>query len=112
MATIGRWEQMRERALELPEHRARYERNKGALVQSRQILMQIDAVRESLGISKAELARRIGADKSVIRRLFSSADSNPRLQTVLSLLGALRMGLEVRPSPVSQPRSTATRRDS
>ena len=94
----GRWEELRERVLNTPEKRERYERNKRALILTRQILMQIDAERERAGLSKAELARRIGATPSVVRRVFSAEASNPTLRTVLDMLSALDMAVELRPA--------------
>ncbi|MDP2663177.1 MAG: helix-turn-helix transcriptional regulator [Dehalococcoidia bacterium] len=55
--------------------------------------MEIDDERQRAGLSKAELARRIGMTPSVVRRLFSSKSSNPTLGTVINMAGAL--GLEV-----------------
>lgn len=99
MATTGRWAEIRERILDTPESQERYERKKRAIIQTRQILMEIDAARERLGLSKAELARRIGADPSVVRRLFSSKASNPTLGVILDLIGALNLDLELKPAP-------------
>ena len=99
MATTGRWAQLRERVLDTPESQERYERKKRAIVQTREILMAIDAARRRLGLSKAELARRIGSDPSVVRRLFSSKASNPTLRVILDLASALNLDLELRPTP-------------
>jgi ribosome-binding protein aMBF1 (putative translation factor) len=103
MATSGRWAQLRERVLDTPESLERYERKKRAIVQSREILMQIDAARERLGISKAELARRIHSEPSVVRRLFSSKPSNPTLRVILDLVAALDLDLELKPTQPSSP---------
>jgi ribosome-binding protein aMBF1 (putative translation factor) len=103
MATTGRWGEIRERVLDTPESKERYERKKRALVQTREILMQIDAARERLGLSKAELARRIGSDPSVVRRLFSSKTSNPTLRVILDLVAVLDLDLELRPAQTDSP---------
>lgn len=106
----GQWEELRESVLNTPEKRERYERSKRALILARKILMQIDAERERAGLSKAELARRIGSTPSVVRRLFSAEASNPTLRTVLDLLSALDMAVELRPARGDAP-SGARRRE-
>lgn len=58
------------------------------------VINDMDAAREQQGISKAELARRVGVSDAVIRRLFSAADRNPTMKTIVAVATAL--GLEVR----------------
>lgn len=96
VATTGRWTQLRERVLDSPESKERYARKKQAVVQTREILMQIDAARERLGLSKAELARRIGSDPSGVRRLFSSKTSNPTLRIILDIVAVLNLDLQLK----------------
>lgn len=56
----------------------------------------LDARRESAGLTKTELALRVGMKPEVIRRLFTSSEPNPTLDTVVRLATALgcRLGLE------------------
>ena len=96
--TARRWERIRTRTLETPERRARYERTKRQVIATRHILQQIDEERERRGMTKADLAHRIGATPSVVRRLFSSETSNPTLGTVVAMLDALDLGVHVRRS--------------
>lgn len=49
-------------------------------------------------MAKADLAHRIGATPSVVRRLFSSETSNPTLGTVVAMLDGLDLGVQVQPS--------------
>jgi ribosome-binding protein aMBF1 (putative translation factor) len=103
MAT-GRWAKIRERTINTPEEKARYEVTKRAIIKTRQLLMEIEVARERAGLSKAELARRMSADPSAIRRVFSSPTSNPTLRTVLDMLSALDLNFEIRPSnPITLP---------
>ncbi len=95
--TGGRWTAIRERIVDTPKLQEQYERHKHTIVLTRHLLMQIDAERERIGISKAELARRMGTTPSTIRRLFSSKSGNPTLRTVLDLLDALGVEIELRP---------------
>lgn len=97
-ATTGRWAEMRERIVKTPELRQQYERTKHTITSTRQVLMEIDDERQRAGLSKAELARRIGMTPSVIRRLFSSKSSNPSLGTVINMAGALGMEIELKPA--------------
>jgi len=94
----GRWARIRARTLEIPERRARYERTKRQVLATRQILQQIDDERERRGMTKADLAHRIGTTPSVVRRLFSSETSNPTLGTVVAMLDALDLDVQVQRS--------------
>jgi DNA-binding phage protein len=55
----------------------------------------LDEVRVDLGITKAELARRISAEPAVLRRLFTAEAPNPTLATVVRLADALGYRLEL-----------------
>jgi DNA-binding phage protein len=94
----SKWAEMRGHYLSTPESIERYERKKRAVALTRQVLLKIDEERRLAGLSKAELARRVGATPSVIRRVFSSQSSNPTLTTVLDMLDALGIDFELRPS--------------
>jgi len=94
--TTSRWAEMRERLVNTPQLREQYERTKHTITSTRQVLMEIDDERRRAGLSKAELARRIGMTPSVIRRLFSSKSSNPTLGTVINMAGALGMEIELK----------------
>lgn len=87
------WAHLRDQILSTPERRARYEHTRNTVIQTRRLLKSIDAERERLGLSKSALANLVGADPSVIRRMFSSETSNPTLQTTMALAEAL--GLEI-----------------
>jgi ribosome-binding protein aMBF1 (putative translation factor) len=89
--------------MENPEFRAEYERARREIDQVDSVVRQLDELREAAGLSKAELARRIGRDPSSIRRLFT-AQANPELLLVASI--AEDLGAEVR----VVPRSSARRR--
>lgn len=59
----------------------------------------LDAAREEATMSKAELARAIGAEPAVIRRLFGSGHVNPTLGTVAEVAAALGMRVTIEPLP-------------
>lgn len=62
------------------------------------LIRALDQARLLVGVSKADLARKIEARPEVVRRLFTAADSNPTLATVLKLADALGFHLELVPN--------------
>jgi len=59
-----------------------------------ELVWAIDVRRIELGLSKAELARRVDRDASSIRRLFSSG-GNPEITLVAALADAVGMRVEL-----------------
>lgn len=62
-----------------------------------QVMRSLDSAREERGLSKAELARRIGVRPESIRRLFSAPSPNPTLDTVIAVAQALNLDVIIRP---------------
>jgi DNA-binding phage protein len=75
------------------EYRAAYEQAAGAIAQSDHIIRMLDEVRADLGISKAELARRIDRNASSIRRLFTAHQAKPELPLIAEIADALGLRL-------------------
>lgn len=94
--------------LEDPEFRAEYERTRRELAQVNAIMERLDELRMEAGLSKAELAREIGRNDAVVRRLFT-AQVNPELRTVAALAAALDAEIQVVPRRLVH---RARRRDS
>jgi len=94
-----------------PEFAAEYRRARAELAQVNAVVGQLDALREEAGMSKAELARRIGKTDSSVRRLFS-AEVNPELRTLAAIAQALGTEIQVKPvrSRKSASASVTTRR--
>lgn len=82
--------------MEDPEFRDEYGRARREIDQVDSVIRQLDELREGAGLTKAELARRIGRDPSSIRRLFT-AKANPELLLVASI--AEDLGSEIRIVP-------------
>ena len=80
--------------LEDPTFRAEYERARTEIRQVDEVMRTLDSLRESAGITKAELARKIGKDPASVRRLFSS-ESNPELKTIVAMAAALNAKIEI-----------------
>lgn len=59
------------------------------------LVRALDAARIIGRLSKADLARRIRARPEMIRRLLTSPDGNPTIETVLQVAGALGYHLEL-----------------
>jgi ribosome-binding protein aMBF1 (putative translation factor) len=85
-----------------PEFRAEYERTRQELAQVNEIMRELDALRIDAGLSKAQLARDIGRNDAVVRRLFTS-DVNPELRTIAALAAALDAKIQI--VPRRKPRS-------
>jgi ribosome-binding protein aMBF1 (putative translation factor) len=98
MASDGtdRWSQLRARALRAPEDQEQYRRTRESTMAIRRVLQVIDVERERAGLSKSELARRIGASPATVRRLFTSPSANPTLKTIVDLFDALEVDMELR----------------
>jgi DNA-binding phage protein len=62
----------------------------------------LNEARVGAGLSKAGLARAIGANPDAIRRLFTSRSVNPTLNTVAEIAAALGMRLTLEPLPAAE----------
>jgi DNA-binding phage protein len=63
------------------------------------IINALDDARGSAGLSKAEVARTIGAEPATVRRLFSSTSANPTLGTLAEVAAALGLRISIEPLP-------------
>jgi DNA-binding phage protein len=61
------------------------------------IVNQLDAIRQSAGLSKAGLARAISSEPATVRRLFSAGHVNPTLGTLAEVAAALGMRVVLEP---------------
>lgn len=104
-------ERRRAQRMQDPEFRSAYQRATREIEQTDQVIRELDALRVDLGMSKAELARRINRNASSIRRLFTANSSRPELPLIAAIADAL--GAEVRVIPKTPPsrRSTRQRRE-
>lgn len=110
------FEQWVEEQLRDPEVRDAYERA-GARVESTvQLMRALDLLREQVGLSKAEVARRMGRKPEAVSRLLRSGSSNPTLETLVELVTALDLQLELRitrrprNAPLDRPHVTVSAR--
>ncbi len=94
-----------------PEFRAEYERARSEIEQIDSVVRSLDQLRESTGMSKTDLARRIGRNPSSIRRLFTAA-SNPELRLVVQIANDLDADIIVVPRRKKRDRLKDTERAS
>lgn len=92
-----KWSELRAKTFPDPASRERHARKVRGIVAVRRMLQLIDAERERAGLSKSDLARKIGVSPATVRRLFTSPTSNPTLRTIVDLFMALDLEIEVRP---------------
>jgi len=72
MLDVSLHERRRDRRMQDPQYRAAYEQAARELAQTDAVIRQLDSLRADLGISKAELARRVNRNASSVRRLFTA----------------------------------------
>lgn len=90
----GHYRRRLARELRDPAFEQEYRRARAEIAQVDAVMRELDALRESSGMSKAELARLIGRNPSTVRRLFT-AEVNPELKTVAAIASALGARIEV-----------------
>jgi transcriptional regulator with XRE-family HTH domain len=73
------------------------------------LLRALDQVRESLNISKEELAQRMDRTRPSVSRLFSDPESNPTLDTITDVLDALEVTADVTLRPRTSPEENPIR---
>jgi DNA-binding XRE family transcriptional regulator len=77
--------------------RAEYERARREIEQIDALIRSLNELREHAGMSKAELARRIGRNPASIRRLFTAEQARPELPLIVSIADALDARIEIKP---------------
>jgi ribosome-binding protein aMBF1 (putative translation factor) len=100
-------ERRRAKRMRDPEYRKAYERATREIDQTDRVIRELDSLRIDLGVSKAELARRIDRNASSIRRLFTANQARPELPLVAAIADAL--GAEVRVVTKRRPARRAPR---
>jgi ribosome-binding protein aMBF1 (putative translation factor) len=90
-------ERRRKHRMHDAEYRLEYERAARELAQTDAVIRELDWLRADLGISKAELARRVNRNASSVRRLFTASQVRPELPLIAALADALGAELRVVP---------------
>jgi hypothetical protein len=89
-----------------PEARASYERERREIDQIDAVIRSLDQLRLDAGISKAELARRIGRNPSSIRRLFTAQRARPELPLIVAIADELGARVEIASRTPGSPRAS------
>lgn len=93
------WEDLA-RDLRDPEFEREFATESARIADVDRVVNALDEARISSGMSKAALARAIGAEPATIRRLFSAESPNPTLGTVAKIAAVL--GLRVSLEPLAE----------
>ena len=88
---MSRFHQRLRAALQNPEVAAGY-REAAA---ERAVLDAIEHIREQQGVSKEQLAARMGRRREAISRVLAAQDSNPTLETIIALCEALGITADI-----------------
>lgn len=89
MVDVELHQRLHARDMEDLEYRAAYERTAREIAQTDAVIQALDALRTDLGMSKAELARRVGRNASSVRRLFTAGHARPELPLIVAMADAL-----------------------
>ena len=61
------------------------------------LVRALDSARDRAGLTKAELAKRVGMAPEVVRRLFTATEPNPTIATFMKLASAVDCSLGLVP---------------
>jgi transcriptional regulator with XRE-family HTH domain len=72
-----------------------------------EVMRSLDARRQELGLTKADLADRANMPAAAVRRLFSQQQKNPTLTTLVAIADALNLQISTVPRDSNVDRSAA-----
>ena len=107
MAASVFWDDLA-RDLEDPEFLREYVVESVRIATVDRVVNALDDARAAAGLSKAALARAVGQQPAVVRRLFSAPGVNPTLGTLAEVATALGLRITVEPLPESECRQVTT----
>ncbi|HEY7932436.1 MAG TPA: XRE family transcriptional regulator [Solirubrobacteraceae bacterium] len=90
------FDQFLEGQLADPSFRAGFEKKLAKIKSIAEVLQIIEAARERENIPKAELARRMERKPEAISRLLRGQGANPTLDTLIDLIDAIGLELDIR----------------
>jgi DNA-binding phage protein len=93
-----------------PPFAAEYVRARAEIRAIDDLIRTLDERRVAVGMTKAELARRVSASPEVVRRLLTAEDANPTIETVLRVAEAVGLRLTLEPVETPRTRPAAARR--
>ncbi len=96
-ATRNGWDRLREDTLADPAAAREYASEMARIKAVDDIVNTLADAIDAAGVSRAEVARAIGADSSVLRRLLSASHRNPTVATVGEIAASLGLRLTLVP---------------
>ena len=78
------------------------ERRIKAGVERLKVIVKIIELREKLGITQAELAKRVGVSQPFIARIEADEASNLSLETLVKIVAALEGEIEIKIRPIKK----------
>jgi len=88
---------LRDEVLADPQGRSDYVNTVREIEMVDTLVRSLDARRIELGISKAELSRRIAREPSTVRRLFTAGGANPEIVFLAEIAEAVGMRITLEP---------------
>lgn len=85
-----------------PEFREEFLRQHARTLTVDRIVNTLEERRESLGVSKADLARHLHGSPPAVRRLLTATNPNPTLATLVDVAAALGLRLTLEPIPTKE----------
>lgn len=98
--------------MKAPESAVGYEQARREIDAVDRIVRALDKARVDVGMSKAELARKISTTPEVVRRLLTEEHANPTIATVVKLADVLGLRIELVPSRVTATAASKRRQGS
>lgn len=96
-----------EEDLQDPQNRAEFFTEFAVQMAMQSMIHQVDSLRESISITKADLASRTGRDAVTVRRILTSKTANPTLRTLAELAVAVGAEWQLVPRKPSVPGAEA-----
>lgn len=89
-----------------PEFQDEFLRQHARTLTLDRIVNALEERRESLGVSKADLARHLQGSPPAVRRLLTATNSNPTLATLVDVAAALGLRLTLEPIPPKEAKKS------
>jgi ribosome-binding protein aMBF1 (putative translation factor) len=99
MLDVGLHERRRGQRMLDPDFRDSYDSTCREIAQTDELIRALDSLRIDLGMSKAELARRVNRNASSVRRLFTADQARPELPLIIAIADALGADVCIVPRP-------------
>lgn len=95
---MSRFHQRLQKRLQNPKFAAGYLEASAELA----LVRALEDIRERQGISKEELANRMGKHREAVSRILTASDANPTLETLLEMLTALHITADITLRPATE----------